>query len=72
VRDEAAEKYHAIEGGLGEGGEEGRDNDIVGGRSKRMFDAGEHMWPEDAPFHADLRSSAAVTVSTSALPRRGH
>lgn len=45
---------------LGEGGEEGRDNDIVRdtfqrtGASvmgKRMFDAGEQMWPEDAPFH---------------------
>jgi dihydrofolate reductase len=46
--------------GLGGGGEEGRDNDIVRetfertGASvmgKRMFDAGEQMWPEDAPFH---------------------
>ncbi|RYJ21749.1 bifunctional deaminase-reductase domain protein [Streptomyces sp. L-9-10] len=45
---------------LGEGGEEGRDNDIVRemfertGASvmgKRMFDAGEQMWPEEAPFH---------------------
>src|SRR5881397_1847170 len=45
---------------LGEGGEEGRDNDIVGetfertGASvmgKRMFDAGEQAWPEEAPFH---------------------
>src|SRR3977135_3667303 len=43
---------------LGEGGEEGRDNDIVRetfertGASvmgKRMFDAGERMWPEEAP-----------------------
>lgn len=40
---------------LGKGGEEGRDNDIVAeafqrtGASvmgKRMFDAGEQMWPE--------------------------
>ena len=46
---------------LGEGGEEGRDNDIVRethlrtGASvmgKRMFDAGERMWPANAPFHA--------------------
>jgi dihydrofolate reductase len=45
---------------LGEGGEEGRDNDIARetfertGASvmgKRMFEAGEHSWPEEAPFH---------------------
>src|SRR3954451_23820926 len=45
---------------LGEGGEEGRDNDILRethlrtGASvmgKRMFDAGEQAWPEEAPFH---------------------
>src|ERR1700712_4940116 len=49
--------------GLGEGGEEGRDNDIVRdtyertGASvmgKRMFDAGEEMWPEDPPFHTPV------------------
>jgi len=48
---------------LGAGGEEGRDNDIVRetfertGASvmgKRMFDAGEHAWPEDAPFHTPV------------------
>src|SRR5690242_18986731 len=48
---------------LGGGGEEGRDNDIVRetfertGASvmgKRMFDAGERMWPEDAPFHTPV------------------
>src|SRR5881397_2936224 len=48
---------------LGEGGEEGRDNDIVGetfertGASvmgKRMFEAGEQAWPEDAPFHTPV------------------
>ena len=48
---------------LGPGGEEGRDNDIVRqtfertGASvmgKRMFDAGEHAWPEDAPFHTPV------------------
>ena len=49
--------------GLGEGGEEGRDNDILRetfertGASvmgKRMFDAGERMWPENAPFHTPV------------------
>ncbi|MFC7375616.1 dihydrofolate reductase family protein [Brachybacterium sp. GCM10030267] len=49
--------------GLGKGGEEGRDNDIVTetfertGASvmgKRMFDAGEQMWPEQAPFHTPV------------------
>lgn len=48
---------------LGKGGEEGRDNDIVReafertGASvmgKRMFDAGEQMWPEDSPFHTPV------------------
>src|SRR3954454_14404888 len=48
---------------LGEGGEEGRENDIVRetfectGASvmgKRMFDAGEQMWPEEAPFHTPV------------------
>lgn len=48
---------------LGEGGEEGRDNDIAReafdrtGASimgKRMFDAGEQMWPEEAPFHTSV------------------
>src|ERR1700755_1738796 len=48
---------------LGEGGEEGRDNDIVRetfertGASvmgKRMFDAGEQGWPADAPFHTPV------------------
>jgi dihydrofolate reductase len=45
------------------GGEEGRDNDIARetfdrtGASvmgKRMFDAGETMWPENAPFHTPV------------------
>src|ERR1700681_5088266 len=45
---------------LGEGGEEGRDNDIaretfertgVSVMGKRMFDAAEQMWPEEAPCH---------------------
>jgi dihydrofolate reductase len=48
---------------LGEGGEEGRDNDILRetfertGASvmgRRMFDAGEHAWPEEAPFHTPV------------------
>jgi dihydrofolate reductase len=45
---------------LGEGGEEGLDNEIaqetherIGANvmGKRMFDAGELSWPEEAPFH---------------------
>jgi dihydrofolate reductase len=49
--------------GLGTGGEEGRSNDILRetfertGASvmgKRMFDAGERMWPEEAPFHTPV------------------
>jgi dihydrofolate reductase len=48
---------------LGDGGEEGRDNDIARetyertGASvmgKRMFDAGEQAWPEEAPFHTPV------------------
>ncbi|WP_405984283.1 dihydrofolate reductase family protein [Streptomyces sp. NBC_00872] len=48
---------------LGEGGEEGRDNDIARetfertGASvmgKRMFDAGEQAWPEEPPFHTSV------------------
>src|SRR6202044_1190347 len=48
---------------LGEGGEEGRENDIVRetfertGASvmgKRMFDLGEQGWPEEAPFHTPV------------------
>jgi dihydrofolate reductase len=48
---------------LGPGGEEGRDDDIVRetfertGASimgKRMFDAGEKMWPAKAPFHTPV------------------
>jgi dihydrofolate reductase len=48
---------------LGEGGEEGRDNDILRetfertGASvmgKRMFDAGEDAWPEEAPFRTPV------------------
>ena len=48
---------------LGEGGEEGRDNEIARetfertGASvmgKRMFDLGEQAWPEEAPFHTPV------------------
>ncbi|MFJ5264858.1 dihydrofolate reductase family protein [Streptomyces sp. NPDC088387] len=48
---------------LGEGGEEGRDDDIARetfertGASvmgKRMFDLGEQAWPQEAPFHTPV------------------
>lgn len=48
---------------LGEGGETGKDNDILNeiisrtGASimgKRMFEEGEANWPENAPFHAPV------------------
>jgi dihydrofolate reductase len=48
---------------LGEGGETGRDNDIVRRTfertgvaimGKRMFELGERMWPEKAPFHTPV------------------
>ena len=48
---------------LGAGGEEGRDNDIARetfertGASvmgKRLFEGGEHAWPEDPPFHTPV------------------
>lgn len=48
---------------LGQGGEEGLDNDIarttherIGANvmGKRMFDAGELAWPEEAPFHTPV------------------
>ncbi len=48
---------------LGQGGEEGRDNDIpretfertgASVMGKRMFDAGEQMWPDEAPFHTPV------------------
>jgi len=48
---------------LGQGGEEGRDNDLLRetylrtGASvmgKQMFDAGERMWPAEAPFHTPV------------------
>ncbi|QNE16942.1 dihydrofolate reductase [Kribbella qitaiheensis] len=48
---------------LGEGGEEGLDNDVARATyertgasvmGKRMFEAGELAWPEDAPFHTPV------------------
>ena len=48
---------------LGEGGETGTDNQIVEHvfrrtgvsiMGKRMFDLGERMWPEQAPFHTPV------------------
>src|SRR5919199_1740751 len=48
---------------LGEGGEEGLDNDIARATyertgasvmGKRMFDGGELAWPEEAPFHSPV------------------
>src|SRR5690348_5615841 len=48
---------------LGDGGETGRDNRILEetfnrtGASimgKRMFEGGEHNWPEEAPFHTPV------------------
>src|SRR3954469_13354353 len=48
---------------LGKGGEEGRDNDLLRETfertdatvmGKRMFDAGEQAWPEEAPFHTPV------------------
>jgi dihydrofolate reductase len=48
---------------LGEGGESGEDNQLVEKTfrrtgvsimGKRMFDLGERMWPEEAPFHTPV------------------
>jgi dihydrofolate reductase len=49
--------------GLGQGGETGVDNDVLQQTfertgstvlGKRMFDAGEHSWPEEPPFHTPV------------------
>ena len=49
--------------GLGEGGETGKDNDLVNEinsrtganiMGKRMFEEGEANWPENAPFHCPV------------------
>lgn len=62
---------------IGTGGEERRDNDIVretfertGAHimGKRMFDAGEHAWPEEAPFHTPV---FVVTHQKRARPGSG-
>jgi hypothetical protein len=48
---------------LGEGGETGADNDLIERTFQRttasvmgrtMFDLGERMWPEEAPFHTPV------------------
>ncbi len=48
---------------LGEGGEKGRDNELIESAfkrtgvsimGKRMFDGGERFWPEEAPFHTPV------------------
>ncbi|MCX4815852.1 dihydrofolate reductase family protein [Streptomyces sp. NBC_01239] len=48
---------------FGEGGEDGTDNDVaratfertgVSVMGRRMFDAGELSWPEEAPFHTPV------------------
>jgi len=48
---------------LGAGGEEGLDNDVARATfertgasvmGKRMFEGGEHAWPEDPPFHTPV------------------
>ena len=48
---------------LGEGGETGTENDLAEATfrrtgasimGKRMFDAGEQAWPEEAPFHTSV------------------
>lgn len=48
---------------FGDGGEEGTDNDVaratfertgVSVMGRRMFDAGEQSWPEEAPFHTPV------------------
>src|ERR1700682_254960 len=65
---------------LGEGGEEGRDNDIVRetfertGASvmgKRMFDLGEQAWPEEAPFHTPVFAAPPPPLRLAASDRVG-
>ncbi|OIJ63951.1 dihydrofolate reductase family protein [Streptomyces mangrovisoli] len=57
------QRFFRENAGLGEGGEEGPDNDIARetfertGASvmgKRMFDLGEQSWPAEAPFHTPV------------------
>lgn len=58
-----AQRYFRERAGFGAGGETGTDNQIVqqtferSGVSimgKRMFELGEAMWPEEAPFHTPV------------------
>jgi dihydrofolate reductase len=58
-----ATRFFRKNSGFGDGGDTGIDNEIVErtfartGTSimgKRMFDLGEAMWPEDAPFHTPV------------------
>ncbi|MDR6320360.1 dihydrofolate reductase family protein [Actinoplanes couchii] len=57
------QRYFRERLGLGGGGEEGPDNDLVRDTfertganvmGKRMFDAGEHAWPENPPFRTPV------------------
>ena len=58
-----ATRFFRENAGLGEGGDTGADNRIaehafrrtgVSIMGKRMFDLGEQMWPEEAPFHTPV------------------
>jgi len=58
-----ATRFFRKNAGLGEGGDTGADDQIaertfqrtgVSIMGKRMFDLGEAMWPEDAPFHTPV------------------
>ena len=58
-----ATRFFRKNSGFGEGGDTGVDNEIVEHTfartgvsimGKRMFDLGEAMWPEDAPFHTPV------------------
>ena len=58
-----AQRFFRENLGLGAGGETGVDNEILAATfertgatilGKRMFDAGENQWPEEAPFHTPV------------------
>ena len=58
-----AQRFFRENLGLGAGGETGVDNEILAATfertgatilGKRMFDAGERMWPDEAPFHTPV------------------
>src|SRR5258708_13947943 len=66
---------------LGEGGEEGRDNDIAretfertapSVMSKRMFDAGEPALPEETPFHTPVFLVQPPKPNPCQRPARPH